>query len=506
MITCIPKRDPISIVPGDSPEECTHRGMSEEEKVCYIALLTVLAEDAKTGTRLEVGDAPISWEPQYLKRLQDYVNNGFPLMARCDESYLVVAAATAVLGPLTGWDGKKHIDDLEWHCRDIMMPSKERAEAVRLENYAWEVEKEVARYKRSSTTLEDIERRFGRACEDPWWILAATRKRAGHPYFIRLGDPRITGPQYSDGNRRLKLLSDKGWPSPDAMFDRSFTWSDKFIRKYGKLFMCPDMRSPAFSVTVRRIACGLYGYEDPRLIRGSDADIRRHHILSTGIMSPAHRWDSDSLLRLAAVRKFGVLAKHVNDGCHRIRLRHRMRYGFTPEEMSLPGKMPEPLQAWYLRKFGVDSPMWSTSIYLDEKIKARVRRALDNSGIAEGAKEVCRVCDYLMQGGYDDIKRAAMQIFGADKSGTSPIVGTIDDEMRFFMALAVETIAAHPEVAQEMEMYLNPLEPGKRKLVFMNAVSFIQQNADGILTARERRMLGVGIKRTASTVEVDEDE
>jgi hypothetical protein len=315
---------------------------------------------------------------------------------------------------------------------------------------------------------------------------------------------------YTEGGRRMKHQVDKGWPAPDAMFDPHFEWGAvKFVGKYRKLYMSPDLRSTAFPEGLRRDACDTYGYEDPRLAFGTDRDIRRRHLFATNSVLPEHRDDEDSILRLYAVRKYGVLESHRDDNHDRIRLRHRIKYGFTTAESTSPYAMTKLLQSWYLRKHGVNSPQWLTCTNLHADIKARLRRGVDSSGVAPGAKEVNRVCDLLLRADYSIIDAASKELFGLDpKCEKNPYLRHLDAELAFFLVAAVETIAAHPEFSQELEMFLGPVHEGKRKRVFLNAISYIQQNAEGILAARDRRMLGLrsGGGSTAAVEEEEDDE
>ena len=503
MDNILPKREPLIVFPLEGRKPSTDwKGYDQEEEPAFLQLLNQLAADADAG-RLETGKAEICWSPDPMIRLQHYVNHGFPLWSRLDSFVTVRDAATAVLGPLTGWiancsgnGNKSNLDSLQWHVNKILAPAEYRGTFEYLEDAIWKADKELARKGQVVTpvlnTLTALEGNI-RGRDTAWFKYAATRRRAGLPYVIRLGSPLVEGSKAHNQQKRQEYTNKNGWRSPDVVFENGFSAWYTYFHKFPTL-LTREHRSPGLPYEVRRMACDKFGYDLEAFAEDADQFIRQRYLIGNGKVTADHRQDNDHVVRVHAVRKFGVTQAHVDDQFLRIRIRHRLRYGFSPEEMSDPLKnINKGLLGLYVRKHGVPAPSWVTSCSdFPEYVRSRIRRFLDSSGYGKGVRKASRVCDYLLGGDSSQRVEAYFSIFGGYSTASthvSPISG-----MQYFLAAAVETIAEHPEVFQEYELFLGGVEASLNKTVFMKALSFIQQQAPEILAAKERRMLGLGTK------------
>ena len=427
---------------------------------------------------LQDGEAPISWEPVAAKRLEEYIDNGFPWAAKVDVCDVIAQCATAALGFLATWliDRQYGINQIrDRRLSPYLQSGPENTVVKTLLKY------DKLKYKGKplpeGCSPRDLERLENlKAC--PWWLMARTRYQHGMRYLVTLGDPSYVGSKMSNSHKRVEYYQNHGVVK-DCFFDLADDPSAEWFFKRQPSMCVPDMRSPGMPRYTRLAAIKRHGV-DTRLKHDFCTEARIEYLKHTGDLTIQHREDDNNWIRLQAMRKFGTRPQDREDEYDSIMMRACLQHGL----LDLPiQKQPTRIQRCIIKKEGITDP-WLLTSGPRNSVQRAVRARLEQGHQEPSASWV----DRLLAG---DDDKTGMELCGETYSGTNRYFSL--GRLAVLLGVAIDTIAEHPEIALDYQLLLGS-QGSDNNMVRdgLKALSSIIQNRSSICKARERRLAALG--------------
>ena len=463
----------------------------------FMAVVNKIHAELIAGTRrVEDGTAPVSFEVRPLARLIAYYHSGFPYMARVDTCDAISTLASQVLGVIPsmrvdsyGGDpcsdlsrGVLHYDSninngrcelstgyVTAICRDMIRADIQRYKG-KTPPTKYSPASMVASYPSLAGTI--------------WWEAAAARWAAGQRYVVTWSDPATTYTKIKRVRYERYYEKKRICTADLALDNKLFSWSTAgWWNKRGAntAHITPDWAAPCMPEDFRKQAYTKHGHRAEARFEIEDDLLtdwyRAHRSEVTKDLKKAQHVP----LRLLAFKACGYSPADRTDGNRSIIMHAVIKFGFTPEMLAAPYKMTTELQRLYIRYYGLACEDHTKSGLHDYLVGA-VQRVLRRGQVAH-----CRETDLLALGqGHD--------FFNDLLKDTRPNAA---EELAGFFLVALDTIAAHPEIAMEYQVYLQAFFSRNQLDYPLKLINFAIQNAKGIEAARESRFGAQGLHGVA---------
>ncbi len=463
----------------------------------FMAVVNKIAAELAAGTRrVEDGTAPVSFEVRPLARLIAYYHSGFPYMARVDTCDAICTLAQQILGVLPSMrvdsyggdpcgdlsrgvlhydtetnNGRCHMTSgaVVTVCRDMIRADTQRFKG-KTPPTKYSPASMVASYPALAGTI--------------WWDAAAARWAAGSRYVVTWGDPSITYTKIKRG-RYERYYENKRICTADLALDtKLFGWSTAgwWNKRAGNsAHITPDWAAPCMPEEYRKQAYTKYGHQACARFEIDDDLLtdwfRAHRSEVTKDLKKAQHVP----LRLLAFKACGYVPADRGDENRSIVMHAVIKYGFTPGMLAAPHKMSTELQRLYIRYYGLACEA-HTKPGLHDYLVGAVQRVLRRGRVAH-----CRETDLLALGQGHDFFQELLQDTRPDAA----------EELAGFFLVALDTIAAHPDIAMEYQVYLQAFFTRNQLDYPIRLINFAIQNAKGIEAARESRFGAQGLHGVA---------
>jgi hypothetical protein len=212
---------------------------------------------------------------------------------------------------------------------------------------------------------------------------------------------------------------------------------------------------------------------------------REHRDQITRDMKDCH----NNGLYVLAYRKFGYAPEDRRSELRNIALKATIKHGFTAIDLAdVPG-MRQEKQRLYLRYHGLACEA-HTRADVREELSGAVRRIL-----RRGHRSYCRLSDLLAFGQPNEFFQEVLKDSRPESAS----------ELSGFFLVALDTIAANPDIAIEYQVYLKAFFSGTNLQYSSKLLDFAIQNRKGLEASRNARFDAQGLKGIAQKEEESDE-